>query len=124
MRREVSEEGVFANRMYFHLLDQTEVFRPVAENEMRTAGADMTRHMKTLVLQHKYIAKDILKAVRKSDEESQQEFADESDKLTELLFYVADRVGSDPSNMDKIIEFIKQMPSQMNMRPAKFKIYE
>ena len=121
--KNISKEGIAANNLLFLLLDVTELLQSIAEREAKQANGDWERkQIKPLMNQFKWIRKDLLKAVRKCEMCTQEDFGDDSDNILKLLVLMSDRVGSNEKKMDLIFNFIESLSSEEKMNLNKFGI--
>ncbi len=116
----VSKDGRFANNLMFHLLDAIETLQEVSEGEGKLMGVGFGGKVKQYLTQIKWVTKDLLRYIRKTDMESQENFAEDAENTIKLLVLTGDRVGNKPENMQKIFDFIEAMPSEEGIHLNKF----
>ena len=120
MKEQISVEARLANNMAFMFSDYIETMLMVAESEFKTHGFALKHEHKRQFNALLSNSKKLKSIVSKIDEKKQFDWADDADRLFEIIMLSIDRVSHGGEEATKIIEFIKSMPSIENVNLKKF----
>lgn len=118
MSFEPTKDGKTSLVLTFFLLDLVESFHQISLKELDKAGGRENPKIKSLFNNLKWDINDLRKITTKLDANEQIMFGDMADALKQVIVLFFDRANDEVTNMDEIVNKLKDMDSfrQINVK--------